>query len=48
MAFCEQCGTKLNEGAKFCSNCGADIQTGNKSTPNAGKCKLTIERQGYF
>jgi hypothetical protein len=44
MAFCEQCGTKLNEGAKFCSNCGAGIQTGKKSSAKAGKCKLTIER----
>jgi translation elongation factor EF-Tu-like GTPase len=25
MIFCEQCGNKLNEGAKFCANCGASF-----------------------
>ena len=25
MAFCEKCGTKIEEGAKFCSNCGNTV-----------------------
>jgi len=45
MAFCSQCGTKLNEGAKFCSNCGADVQAGNISAPDAGQRELTIENK---
>ncbi|MDR2597948.1 MAG: zinc-ribbon domain-containing protein [Treponema sp.] len=45
MAFCEQCGTKLNEDAKFCSNCGAGIQAGGKSATNAGQSELTIENK---
>jgi hypothetical protein len=28
--FCDQCGLKINSGAKFCSNCGHDLQ--NSST----------------
>ena len=31
MAFCEQCGTRLDEGARFCVNCGAKT-TNNEST----------------
>lgn len=26
MAFCTQCGSRLEEGDKFCSNCGAPVQ----------------------
>jgi len=25
MPYCQECGTKVSEGAKFCANCGADI-----------------------
>ncbi|HPY36191.1 MAG TPA: zinc-ribbon domain-containing protein, partial [Clostridia bacterium] len=25
MAFCGQCGTKVNEGARFCPNCGTTL-----------------------
>jgi len=31
MAFCEQCGTRLDEGARFCVNCGTRT-TNNEST----------------
>lgn len=27
MAFCEECGTKLEGGVKFCSNCGHEVPT---------------------
>ena len=26
MAFCQNCGTQLNEGSKFCPNCGTPMQ----------------------
>ena len=32
MAFCENCGTQLNDGTKFCPKCGQTIG-GNASTP---------------
>jgi len=40
MIFCEQCGNKLNDGAKFCGKCGAAIAAGQAeatqaSTPGA-------------
>ncbi|MCL2722584.1 MAG: ATP-binding cassette domain-containing protein [Treponema sp.] len=35
MAFCEQCGTKLNEGISFCENCGAKIASVNAPPPQA-------------
>ena len=25
MAFCQNCGTQLNEGSKFCPNCGTPL-----------------------
>ena len=28
MAFCEQCGAKISEGAKFCKNCGTKVESG--------------------
>jgi hypothetical protein len=33
MAFCSNCGTKVDEGVKFCSNCGASIGVGQTATP---------------
>lgn len=41
MAFCSNCGTKLNEGAKFCYKCGEKVpgsqdDTGMVSCPNCG------------
>jgi len=38
MAFCEQCGNKINDGAKFCDKCGAPFSSGqdeNMSAPAA-------------
>ena len=31
MAFCENCGSQLSEGAKFCSNCGATVTKANEN-----------------
>lgn len=30
MAFCSNCGNKLNDGEKFCSKCGTPIVNGNQ------------------
>ena len=35
MGFCEECGTKLNEGEKFCWNCGKAIPTGQNDDQNS-------------
>lgn len=39
MAFCNQCGTKNEDGAKFCTSCGAPMDTAaaQASAPAAGK-----------
>ena len=34
MAFCENCGTQLSNGAKFCSSCGKPAGAGASSTPS--------------
>ena len=34
MAYCENCGTKLNEGAKFCTNCGTPVNKANSRNGN--------------
>ena len=31
MAYCSNCGNKLEEGAKFCSNCGTAVESGNNN-----------------
>ena len=52
MAFCTQCGSKLNDGAVFCGQCGAKVFSGtaqSQSTNNGffnklnstGRSKLT-------
>ena len=33
MIFCEQCGTKIDEGEGFCRECGAQISAGQSSAP---------------
>ena len=32
MAFCEKCGSKLNDGEKFCPNCGAETWLSSNTT----------------
>ncbi|MDR0322317.1 MAG: zinc ribbon domain-containing protein [Treponema sp.] len=40
MAFCDQCGEQLNEGAKFCGKCGTQVGdvTPEQNTPTASSC----------
>ena len=33
MAFCSNCGTELNNGAKFCPNCGTRVGSSDRRTP---------------
>ncbi|GHU04166.1 hypothetical protein FACS1894147_09030 [Spirochaetia bacterium] len=35
MAFCVNCGTKLEEGAKFCLQCGTAVEVGQPVQPQA-------------
>jgi two-component system chemotaxis response regulator CheY len=52
MAFCDQCGNKLNEGAKFCGKCGASFsseQDENISAPVAcAQCGAPLEEGEMF
>jgi hypothetical protein len=32
MSFCNQCGTKLSDGAQFCSHCGTAVGSGSATT----------------
>jgi uncharacterized membrane protein len=47
--FCDQCGTKLNEGAKFCSNCGHTL-TGDAPKPVQGNAQKPVHSEiiGYI
>ncbi len=45
MAFCQNCGFKLNEGVNFCEKCGA--QQG-LSANNKAERMITIKRKGVF
>ena len=38
MAYCTECGQKIDDGIKFCPNCGAS--TGNKVADNSGARKI--------
>ncbi|MFR4476266.1 MAG: zinc-ribbon domain-containing protein [Ruminococcus callidus] len=49
MAFCTQCGSKLNDGAVFCGQCGAKVFSGtaqSQSTNNGffNKLNSTVKR----
>jgi hypothetical protein len=50
MAFCQNCGKELNEGARFCENCGqavAGVQVQNRSTDtNNENEKVILEAKG--
>ena len=56
MAFCEQCGTKLNESANFCGNCGKPqdqasdpVQQNPVQAPKAGGMSIiSVERKKAF
>ena len=44
-AFCDNCGTRLNQGAAFCEECGTPIVNSNKTCRN---CGYEFERPGKF
>lgn len=45
MAFCQKCGSRLNEGSAFCGSCGT--RQGEDSVQRADRM-ITIERKGAF
>ena len=45
MAFCQKCGSEINDGAAFCGNCGA--QLGASVNANSERM-ITIKRSGMF
>ena len=57
MAFCEQCGNKLNEGTKFCGKCGTAVHGGQTETTQANideasvfcsQCETQLEEGEVF
>lgn len=44
MAFCTQCGSRLEEGDKFCSNCGAPVQRKEEKAEQVTKKPEKINR----
>lgn len=50
MAFCERCGSKLNDGEKFCPNCGAEtwLNSNTTSTDNfANPISDGVDNNGF-
>ena len=41
MAFCTQCGSKLNDGAVFCGQCGAKVFSGTAQSQSTNNGFLT-------
>jgi uncharacterized membrane protein len=52
MAFCQQCGAELKEGANFCDSCGANTQERQQSqqgaNPLAGNILDTADETGNY
>ena len=36
MNYCDNCGTKINEGSNFCTNCGKMLNQTNRTQTNTG------------
>jgi len=52
MIFCEQCGNKINEGAKFCGKCGTPVSSGQDENISASsacaQCGAPLEEGEMF
>lgn len=46
MAFCVNCGAKLEAGARFCTNCGSPVQAEPSRPQNAGSVQPETGRDG--
>ncbi len=46
-AFCSNCGTKLNDGAKFCHGCGASVGVTQAPTPPIPQNNVPERKQEY-
>lgn len=42
--FCEQCGTKINEGEQFCPNCGMKISIEEITTPQIAVHSIPVKK----
>ena len=45
MAFCTQCGSKLNDGAAFCGQCGAKVKDDSSYSKSTKKCARNSDLQ---
>ena len=48
--FCDQCGSKINSGARFCSSCGHDLKNSSTQitldkTKKVGVTNATVEKE---
>ncbi len=46
MAFCNQCGTKVEDGAKFCTSCGAPIDQAAAETKTPAAAQPEAQKTG--
>ena len=46
MAFCEKCGTQLNEGARFCPSCGASVAGAEQQADSTQQQQQGQQQQG--
>ena len=46
MAFCNQCGTKIEDGSKFCTNCGAPVDAGSNPAQTAQSSQKQNQQNG--
>ena len=44
MAYCSQCGAKLEPGAKFCSNCGTPVPSGSQTPSQTPSRKPSVPK----
>ena len=47
MAFCDQCGSRLPEGAQTCPSCGAPVSLNQQGRPTHENQKQYSEQEGY-
>lgn len=46
MAYCDQCGTQIDEGARFCRNCGKPLQPTGPERQNTENIETSVKGPG--
>lgn len=46
MAYCDQCGTQIDEGARFCRNCGKSLQPTGPERQNTENIETSAKGPG--